>query len=214
MVDINEFQKFLNRFEKDNEGNLKPESYNIVTLDYFGEATLEPLYFQEDLKELIQDFYSYIQYQSEKICDATESLEKLVVTSNEMNKEFDELSKENTRLVKLINDLNDDNDTLKNKLMDDVSESTPYIIQLDKVFLYSYILLGCLSLFDYFGISSYVVNGMLMLPVHYFTFVSEVMYFFTFGLLGTTFIHIVNVFFQIYLYMLLKSRERFIIEVD
>ena len=115
MDNIQEFQEFLDKFETDDEGNLKPESYNMVTLDYFGEESLDPLYFQEDLKELIQDFYSYIQYQSEKICDATESLEKLVVTSNEINKEFDELSKENTRLVKLINDLSDDNDTLKKK---------------------------------------------------------------------------------------------------
>lgn len=214
MDNIQEFQEFLDKFETDNEGNLKPESYNMVTLDYFGEESLDPLYFQEDLKELIKDFYLYTQYQSKQIYVATKSLNRLVETSNEMNKECDELSKENARLMKLSDDLSEENNALTKKLMDDVSENTPYIIQLDKVFFYSYMLLCCLSLFDYFGISSYVVNGMLMLPVHYFTFVSELMYFFTFGLLGTKFINIVNVLFQIYLYILLKSRRVFNFEID
>ena len=213
MDNIQEFQEFIDKFETDDEGNLKPESYNMVTLDYFGEETLDPLYFQEDLKELIKDFYLYTQYQSKQIYVATESLNKLVETSNEMNKECDELSKDNLRLVKLTNDLNDTNDALTKKLMDDVTEHTPYTIRLDKVFLYSYIFLGCLSLFDYWGISSYVFNSMLMLPAYYFTFVSGMMYLLTLGLLGTTFIHIVNAFFQIYLYMLLKSRRVFTFEV-
>jgi len=203
MDNIQEFQEFLNRFETDDEGNLKQKSYNIVSSEYFAEETLEPLYFQEDLKELIKDFYSYIQYQKECLNTATENLEKLVETSHNMNKECDELSQDNEA-----------NNALTKKLMDDVSESTPYTIQLDKVFLYSYMLLCCLSLFDYLGIYSYVVNGMLMLPVYYFIFVSGVMYLLTLGLLGTTFIHIVNVFFQIYLYMLLKSRRGFTFEIE